>query len=37
MHDALSVAIVVVREKVDHPWQEHAWRTVEAVTQPPPV
>lgn len=37
MHDALSVAILVVREKIDHPWQGHAWRAVAAVTPPPPV
>lgn len=31
----IPVALVVARERIDHPWQEYDWRPVEAIVPPP--
>ncbi len=32
----LTIGVVVVRERIDHPWQKFQWRPIEVHANPPP-
>lgn len=35
--ERIPVSVIVARERVDHPWQDHVWRAVEVSAAPLPL
>lgn len=35
--ERMTVSVIVAREHIDHPWQDHVWRAVEIAAEPLPL